>query len=162
MNSVRSVVDDFEKDMKRWERIAAAILIFIGMAAAAIAYNLGFGDLHHPGPGFFPFWLSIILALVSFIYFITRIGADSHRARLWDKRAWVRPSLAALVMFLYSLAMGWIGFFPATFLLFLSWLILIERERLLTVSLVSILGTASIYIIFTVFLKVPLPRGTFF
>ncbi len=148
--------------MKRGERIAAAILIFVGIAAAAIAYNLGFGDLHHPGPGFFPFWLSVILALVSFIYFVSRIGADSHAARLWDKRAWVRPSLAALVMLFYSLAMGWIGFFPATFLLFLAWLILIEKEALLTVSLVSVLGTASIYFIFNVFLKVPLPKGTFF
>ncbi len=148
--------------MKRWERLAAAILIFIGITAAAIAYNLGFGDLHHPGPGFFPFWLSVILALVSFIYFITRTGADSPGAGLWDKRAWVRPSLAALVMLLYSLAMGWIGFFPATFLLFLAWLILIEKETWLTVSLVSVLGTASIYFIFNVFLKVPLPRGTFF
>ncbi len=156
------MADGFEKYMKRWERIGAAILIFIGIAAAAMAYNLGFGDLHHPGPGFFPFWLSVILALVSFIYLITRIGADSAGAGLWDKRAWVRPSLAALVLLLYSLAMGWIGFFPATFLLFLAWLILIEKETLLTVSLVSVLGTASIFFIFNVFLKVPLPKGTFF
>jgi putative tricarboxylic transport membrane protein len=148
--------------MKRGERITAAILVFIGVVAAALAYELGFGDLHHPGPGFFPFWLSVILALVSFIYFISQLGADSYRKRLWDKHSWVRPSLAAMVMFFYSLAMGWIGFFPATFLLFLAWLILIERETLLTVSLVSVLGTASIYFIFTVFLKVPLPRGPLF
>jgi hypothetical protein len=148
--------------MKKWERIAAAILTFIGVSAATLAYDLGFGDFHHPGPGFFPFWLSAILALVSFIYFLTQLGADSHRVSLWDKHAWVRPFQAAGVMFLYSLAMDWIGFFSATFLLFLIWLILIEREKWLTVGLVSVLGTLSFFLIFTVFLKVPLPKGAIF
>jgi len=148
--------------MKRWERVAAAILTCIGVAAAKIAYTLGLGDLHNPGPGFFPFCLSTILALISFFYFIARLGADSQRVSLWGKNTWVRPSLAAAMMFLYSLAMGWIGFFSATFLLFLAWLILIERERWLTVSFVSVLGTACLYFIFTVFLKVPLPRGAIF
>ena len=148
--------------MKKWERIAAAILTFIGVAAAAIAYDLGFGDFNHPGPGFFPFWLSAILALVSFVYFLTKLGADSHRVPLWDKHTWVRPSQAALVMFLFALSMGWIGFFSSTFLLFLVWLILIEREKWLTVVLVSTLGTASLYFAFTVFLRVPLPKGAIF
>ncbi len=151
-----------KKKMKKWERIAAAILIFIGVAAAAIAYDLGFGDFHQPGPGFFPFWLSGILALVSFLYFLTRLGSESERLPLWERRTWFRPSMAAAVMFVYSLAMGWIGFFSATFLLFLAWLIAIEREKWLTVGLVSVLGTASLYLIFIVFLKVPLPKGVLF
>ncbi len=148
--------------MKKWERIAAAILTFVGVSSATLAYDLGFGDFHHPGPGFFPFWLSAILALVSFIYFLTQLGADSRRGPLWDKHAWVRPFQAAGVMFLYSLAIGWMGFFSATFLLFLAWLILIEREKWLTVGLVSVLGTLSLFLIFTIFLKVPLPKGAIF
>ena len=148
--------------MKKWERIAAAVLAFLGVAAAALAYDLGFGNFHHPGPGFFPFWLSAILALVSFIYFLTQLGADSLRVTLWDKRTWIRPFGAAGMMFLYSLAMGWMGFFSSTFLLFLAWLILIEREKWLTVGLVSVLGTLSFFLVFTVFLKVPLPRGIIF
>ena len=148
--------------MKRWERIAAAILTFIGVAAAAIAFDMGFGDFNHPGPGFFPFWLSIILALVSFVYFLANLGADSRRVSLWEKHTWVRPSLAAVVMFLFALSMGWIGFFSSTFLLFLAWLIFIEREKWLTVVLVSTLGTACLYLAFSVFLQVPLPKGAIF
>jgi putative tricarboxylic transport membrane protein len=145
--------------MKKWERIAAAILMFIGVAAAAIAYDMGFGDFHQPGPGFFPFWLSSLLALVSFIYFLTRLGVESKPVTLWGPGTWFRPFLAAAVMFVYSVAMGWIGFFSATFLLFLAWLIVIEREKWLTVVVVSVLGTASLYLIFIIFLKVPLPKG---
>jgi len=148
--------------MKRWERIAAAILTFIGVGAAAIAYDLGFGDFKHPGPGFFPFWLSAILALVSSVYLLTRLGADSRRVPLWERDTWVRPSQAGVVMFLYALSLAWIGFFSSTFLLFLVWLILIEREKWLTIILVSTLGTACLYLAFTVFLRVPLPRGAIF
>ncbi len=148
--------------MKKWERIAAAILIMLGLSAAVLAYHMGFGDLHHPGPGFFPFWLSAFLAFVSFIYFVTLPGADANRVSLWEKGSWIRPSLAAGVMFLYSLSMGWIGFFSSTFLLFLVWLTVIEREKWMTVGLVSVSGTLCLYFVFTVFLRVPLPKGIFF
>jgi putative tricarboxylic transport membrane protein len=148
--------------MRRWERITAAFLIFLGVGAAALAYRMGIGDLHHPGPGFFPFWLSTFLAALGFIYFLTRLGLDSKKGRLWEKGALVRPFLAALVMFVYTVLMGELGFFSATFLLFLAWMIIIEREKWLTIGLVSILGTLGFYLVFTVFLKVPLPKGFFF
>jgi putative tricarboxylic transport membrane protein len=148
--------------MRRCERIAAAFFIFLGVAAAALAYRMGFGNLHQPGPGFFPFWLSAFLATLGFIYFLTIPGSDSKPGRLWERGVWVRPFLAALVMFVFAVLMGELGFFSATFLLFLAWLIIIEREKWLTICLVSIIGTLSFYLVFTVFLKVPLPRGFLF
>ena len=134
----------------------------IGGCAAALAYEMGFGDFHHPGPGFFPFWLSSILAVVSFGYFLTRLGPDAEKVALWSKGSWIRPSLAGCVMFAYSLGMGWIGFFSSTFLLFIVWLVFIEREKWRTIGAVSVLGTLAMYVVFTVFLKVPLPKGLFF
>lgn len=148
--------------MRRWERIVGAFLIFLGVGAATLAYRMGFGNLHQSGPGFFPFWLSTFLAVLGFIYFLTRLGSDSKPGRLWEKGAWVRPFLAVIVMFVYTVLMGELGFFSATFLLFLAWLIIIEREKWLTIGLVSILGTLSFYLVFTVFLKVPLPKGFLF
>jgi hypothetical protein len=148
--------------MRRCERIAAAFLIFLGVGAAALAYRMGFGNLHYPGPGFFPFCLSTFLAALGLIYFLTRLGSDSKPGRLWEKGVWVRPLLAALVMFVYTILMGELGFFSTSFLLFLAWLIIIEQEKWLTICLVSILGTLSFYLVFTVFLKVPVPKGFFF
>ncbi len=148
--------------MRRWERWTAAFLIFLGVGAAALAFRMGFGDLRHPGPGFFPFWLSAILAFLSFIYLFTNLGFHAQAKPLWEKRAWTRPSLAALVMFGYTVLMGELGFFSSTFLLFLAWLIIIEREKWKTISLASIVGTFCFYLVFGFFLKVPLPRGILF
>jgi len=148
--------------MQRWERITATFLIFLGVGAMAFAYRMGLGDLHHPGPGFFPFCLSAILALLSLFYFWTKQGKASKPGRLWERGAWVRPFLAAAVMAVYSVLMGELGFFSATFLLFIAWLTLIERESWLTIGLVSVIGTAAMYLVFTVFLQVPLPKGILF
>ncbi len=148
--------------MKRGERIVAAFLVFIGVGGATLALQMGFGTLHHPGSGFFPFWLSLILALVSFIHFLTQWSPGSETVPLWSKEVLIRPATAATVMFLYALSIGWIGFFSSTFLLFLAWLILVEREKWLTIGLVSVLGTLALYSVFSVFLKVPLPKGSLF
>jgi len=148
--------------MRLWERWTAIFLIFFGTAAAALAHRMGFGDLHHPGPGFFPFWLSAILAFLSFIYLFANLRAAAPGKSLWGKGDWVRPCLAALGMFGYTLLMGELGFFSSSFCLFLFWLILIEREKWKTIGLVSLLGTFCFYLVFGFFLKVPLPKGILF
>jgi putative tricarboxylic transport membrane protein len=148
--------------MKKWERIAAAVLTLIGAGAALEAWNLGLGDFHQPGPGFFPLWLSLILAFVSFLYLLTRMGADPQPVALWTKKTWFRPTLAAGIMLAFANLLGWLGFFSSTFFLFVVWLILIEREKWLTIGLVSVLGTLCLYLVFTLFLKIPLPKGILF
>ena len=148
--------------MRRWERWTAAFLIFFGVGAAAMAFRMGLGDLRHPGPGFFPFWLAAILSFLSFIYLFTNLGSQGAAGSLWEKGGWVRPFLAAVVMFVYTVLMGNLGFFSSTFLLFLAWLIIIEREKSKTVGLASIVGTFCFYLVFAFFLKVPLPKGILF
>jgi hypothetical protein len=58
--------------------------------------------------------------------------------------------------------MGELGFFSSTFLLFLAWMIIIEREKWKTIGLVSLVGTFCFYLVFAFFLKVPLPKGILF
>jgi hypothetical protein len=148
--------------MKKWERIAALVLTLIGAGAALEAWKMGLGDFHQPGPGFFPLWLSLILALVSFSYLLTRMGTDSKPVALWTKETWVRPTLAAGIMFAFANLLGWLGFFSSTFFLFVVWLVIIEREKWSTIGLVSVLGTLCLYFVFTLFLKIPLPKGILF
>ena len=148
--------------MRRWEKWTAVFLISFGVGAAALAYRMGFGGLHHPGPGFFPFWLSAILAFISFIYLLTNLRPSAPATPLWGGGNWVRPSLAAGVMVVYTILMGELGFFSSTFLLFLAWMIIIEREKWKTIGLVSLVGTFCFYLVFAFFLKVPLPKGILF
>jgi len=148
--------------MKKWERIAALVFFLIGLGAAWEATNIGFGSFQTPGPGFYPLWLAVILAVVSFIYFLNNLGKDSKVVALWEKKTWVRPLLAIILMLVYGLLLDRLGFLLDTFFLFLIWLTVIEREKPLTVALVSVLGTVVVYILFVQFLQVQLPKGLLF
>ena len=146
--------------MKKWDRIAAIVLFLIGVGAAWEAIHIGLGNFNSPGPGFYPFWLAVILAVVSFVYFLNHLGVDPQAMAFWRKRAWIRPTI--IVMFGYGFLLSWLGFASATFLLFIVWLLVIEREKPFTVALVSITVTTVVYLLFSVFLKVPLPNGLLF
>ncbi len=148
--------------MKRFERIAAGALLTVGAGAAYGAIEMGYGSVRFPGPGFLPFWLAASLAVTAGIYLVACLGPDDTARPLWDPGTWRRPALSAIVMLGFTLLMGWVGFFTATFLLYLAWLVLIERARWTTVGAVSVLGTLGAYILFAVLLKVPLPKGLLF
>ena len=148
--------------MKRFERSAAVALLTFGAGAAYMAVEMGYGSVRFPGPGFLPFWLAASLAVTAAIYLAANLGPESAARPLWDPGTWRRPALSAVVMLGFTLLMGWIGFFTATFLLYLAWLVLIERARWLMVGAVSVLGTLGAYILFAVLLQVPLPKGLFF
>ena len=148
--------------MKKWERIAATVLLLLGVGGAVEALNIGFGTFMSPGPGFYPFWLAVVLAATSLLYLLLNLGKDLEKLSLWVNRSWVRPLLGVLVMFAYGLLLGWLGFFSATFLLFVAWLTIVEHEKWLKVALVSVLGTIGVYLLFGVLLKLQLPHGILF
>jgi hypothetical protein len=148
--------------MKRFERIAAGAIFAIGAGAAYAAIEMGYGLARFPGSGFLPFWIAALLALTAGLYLVANRGRDANPRRLWEPAAWRRPCLSALVMLAFTLLMGWLGFFAATFLLFVAWLVVVENAKWLTVGTVSLLGTLGAYILFAMLLKVPLPKGLFF
>lgn len=144
--------------MKKWERLAGLILAAVGLTAAIMAYRMGLGMVAAPGPGFFPFWLSLLLTVIAFLYFLGQRGRDASSAPLWPERSWLKPALAAGIMALYAFLLGWLGFFPSTLLLLVIWLAM-EGEKPRTTALVGIIGTYGLFLLFALFLQVPLPPG---
>ena len=144
--------------MKRWERIAAISLFLIGVGGAIGAWQIGFGTFQAPGPGFFPFWLASLLALLSLVFFVRNLGEGVIPVALWAKGSWIRPLKAACVMFVYVLLIGRLGFISSSALLFVAWLRIVEHSSWKTVALLVVGGTAGLYL-FTSLLSISLPRG---
>ena len=144
--------------MKRWERIAAISLFLIGVGGAIGAWQIGFGTFQAPGPGFFPFWLASLLALLSLVFFVRNLGADAVPLALWAQGSWARPLKAACVMFVYVLLIGRLGFISSSALLFVAWLRIVEHSSWKTVALLVVGGTAGLYL-FTSLLSISLPTG---
>lgn len=117
------------------------------------------GKFKHPGPGFLPFGLSITLVLLSLILILTHWKKGKQPIPFWPQRTWLRPLLGLAILILYALLLGRAGFLVTTFIFLLIWMGLIERIRWVTIVSISIGVTGALYLIFGLFLEVPLPSG---
>jgi drug/metabolite transporter (DMT)-like permease len=145
--------------MKKWQRRAALVFFVVAAAAAVKAFDIGFGSFGAPGPGFFPFWLAVLMAAVAAGYYAVNRGDDGEAPRARAKGWYKRPAVAVAVMLLYVQALEYLGFATATFFLFAAWLRGVEGERWRLVGLVAVIGTAAMYVLFAVLLHLAVPRG---
>ena len=117
------------------------------------------GKFRHPGPGFLPFGLSIVLIILSIGLILAGWKKGATPTPFWPQRTWLRPLLGIAILILYALLLGKLGFLPTTVIFLLIWMGLIERLRWLTTVSISLSVTAAVYLIFGLFLEVPLPWG---
>lgn len=148
--------------MKRFDRIAALLLLAVGIAAAFYSvFALKLGTMRRPDSGMIPFLAAVGLAIFSLVWFLDSRGKDEEPKPFWEKGEWVRPLISLLLLFLYGWSMELIGYLLSTLLFLAGWQFLVERERWLKGTLVSVLGTVSMYLLFARLLGVAVPPGIF-
>ncbi len=136
------------------------ILLVIGVVGAWSSAHLKMGSFRHPGVGFLPFGLCIILILFSLALIISRWKKGAS-VPFWSRRTWLRPLLGVVTLGLYALVIETLGFLLTTFVFLLVWMGVIERIHWLKIVSISIGVTVVLYLIFAVFLEVPVPMGFF-
>jgi putative tricarboxylic transport membrane protein len=151
--------------MKRAWQIACITFVAFAIFWLIVSFEYPYKDKLGPGPGFFPFWLSIItgalaLALL-FQISLAKSSADGS-ATLLPERQGASRILVILVALVGSLALlDFLGFRISLFL-FLLFLPLALGVRSWWVTLVfAIAGSFGIFHVFYYWLKVPLPMGMF-
>ncbi len=117
------------------------------------------GKLRHPGPGFLPFGLGIILIILSLALIFQRREKDRTPVPFWPKGTWLRPVLGVVIFALYAFLAGRLGFIATTFLFLVLWMGIIERIRWISILALSSIVTVAVYVIFGYLLEVPLPPG---
>ena len=119
------------------------------------------GRFKHPGPGFLPFGLAIVLIILSLILIFSKLKKGTAAAPFWPHRSWLRPLLGVAILIFFALVVERVGFLITTFIFLVIWMGVIERVRWLTIISISVGTTAALYLIFALFLDVPLPMGFF-
>jgi putative tricarboxylic transport membrane protein len=139
--------------------VAVAILaLAFGAVAAFESAKLPFGTIHNPGQGFFPWWASIVVVLLATILLILALKLPASTAL--DKSGRIAKVVALLVVLAaYTFLLDPLGYPICTFLLVLFMLRATDPQRwpvALGVAAITAVGT---YVVFAIWLSVPLPRG---
>ena len=151
--------------MRRGWQVACVCLL--GVFGAALITSLGYSlsDNLGPGPGFFPFWLSVTgLALTgAMLVQVTRgrLLADAP-SDLWPGRQATLQGLAVVVALAAATALLEPLGFRLTLLPFVAGLLIALGARSwIAIALCAVGGSFGVFHVFYYWLLVPLPIGAF-
>jgi hypothetical protein len=142
--------------MSQGDRLLALFFGAIGALLVWQGRDLTYWDRFAPGSGFLPVWLgAALVALVALL--LLRNRAEPNAAS--ERGAWRKPAVILVGLTLCVALVEWLGFVVAVgaYLMFL--LLFVERLPARLGGGVAVGATLSIYLIFAVWLRVPLPKG---
>jgi putative tricarboxylic transport membrane protein len=147
--------------MARGEATVAAAALAFGTAALYEASKLPFGTVHNPGQGFFPWWTSAVTVLLALILLFQALRSRSSAAREGSGRI---AKVAALLVVLgaYTFLLEPLGYMLCTFLLVLFMLRAADPQRWAVALGMAAITAVGTYVVFAMWLSVPLPRGSLF
>jgi putative tricarboxylic transport membrane protein len=138
-----------------YQTVAALFGIAIGVGGAVLAYGYGLGSLHQPGPGLWPFTVSVVIVTLSVVLLVVGRG-------LTDADAFTRSSALALIgavtFIAFGLLMPLVGFELPALALAVIWLRFLGGESWRSTIVISVVATAAFYVLFLYGLRIPLPH----
>ena len=148
---------------RTWIRILrlvlALLLMSIGLYLISQSGKIGYSDISGPGPGFFPFWVGLLLAIAAFFWLVAEFKAnkDSQVEQDLDPKGIYRVGRLLLAVMLLTFCFVPIGYNISVlfFMLFLT--STMGKGKVLTNVIVSFASSFGIYLVFEKLLDVPLP-----
>ena len=136
----------------------ASLAVAFGAATAFESARLPFGTIHNPGEGFFPWWASVTIVLLATILLIQAVNSRSSSARDESRRL-AKVVVLLVILGAYTFLLDPLGYPICTFLLVLFMLRVLDPQRWRVALSIAVLTAAGSYVVFAVWLSVPLPQG---
>jgi putative tricarboxylic transport membrane protein len=138
-----------------YQTVGALVALAVGVAGAVLANGYGLGSLREPGPGLWPFVLSVVIAALALILLV-------FGRRLIDSEAFTRssalPLIGAISFIGFGLLLPLIGFEIPALVLCVIWLRFLGHESWRSTLVISVATTAVFYFLFLYGLRIPLPH----
>jgi len=153
--------------MTKRSKPGGILWVVLGVGMCAWAFRLKLGSVANPGPGFMPFLSGLLLVSFGSVLMaqtiregkVTNGKPKDEFLTVWSWRRLSGPSLTVLVLMIYVLLMGPLGFLLTSFLCLFVLFKLADPQKWLTPLALSF-GTAGVsYFVFSVWLKVQFPKG---
>jgi putative tricarboxylic transport membrane protein len=147
--------------MRSRDAASGAVLAAFAALALLEARRLSVGTLRTPGPGFFPTVLTTALLIISIAIVIVALRSPARETRAprpsLAGRARAVITLAALVAYVFL--MEPLGFTIATAMLLALLFTVVAPGRWLLALGGSVVAAGAAWLVFRVWLQVPLPAG---
>jgi hypothetical protein len=155
------------RNVEKSDRVPGVFFILLSIFACHQAIGIGLGSFRHPGPGFLPFSAGALIGVLAFWCLFQSIVAkkslkgEAPAEDTEEGLSRLRLILLCISLFVYTIAVSWLGFILSTFLFVLFIFCVVEPQRWWRIALNAILITTGNYVLFVVWLKVNLPKGIF-
>ncbi len=149
--------------MRSASRVAAVIFLCSSIYVMAESHRLQYYDELGPGPGFFPFWLGLVIALLSVIWLIQLRGQaneDMDKRFFSGRKGVLKVTCVVVALVAFTLVVGSLGYKLTMLIFLLSLLTLLGRQNLLLTAGIALLGSFGVFYAFNNWLGVPLPPAS--
>jgi len=148
--------------MRRLDLYSSAFWLAFSTYIVVESYRLGLGEWDDPGPGYFPFGAAALFGCMALSVFVKSVrGASSPKTVVGGRIHWQNVIMVLVAMVLYTFLLNTIGFVLCTFLIVLFFIRVVALQRWtksFTMALYIAIGS---FLLFSFFLKAPLPKGFF-
>ena len=139
------------------DRISGGFLLLVGLFVIWERRVLPLGTQSHPGPGYFPLVLAVLLVILGGLLLLQGGRGPAFRTLKWGEGRHAAAILGC--SFFATFAMELIGY-RITMILILAFLFGgVERLKTWQVFSLTLAMALGSFWVFDTFLKVPLPRG---
>ena len=141
------------------EKYLSGFFLLLSVSYLFFASDISFGMLAKPKAGFLPNIIGVLAVILSAINFYQTIRKDiePNSENSMDKFTAKNIGLVIVGMFVYIIALGYVGYIIAT-TLFLFYLLKVTRLKgVVKPAFISLSVVGAFYFCFVVLLEVPLP-----
>lgn len=153
-----------EMDMRRPYQITAVAMLFLAAFVAVESMKLRYYTSLGPGPGFFSFWLALLLGALAVVMLLQATFGQSERASadfFASPAGYLRMGAVVLALAGAAALLQPLGFRLTMLAVYIGLLCALGRQRLIVTVLVSLAGSFGVYHMFVHWLNIPLPIGIF-
>jgi putative tricarboxylic transport membrane protein len=138
--------------------VVAALALALGAVAIFESAKLPLGTVRNPGQGFFPWWTSAVIVLLA-LFLLTQALTSHRTINPQTPGRIAKVTALLLVLAAYTFLLDLLGYLICTFFLVLFMLRATDPHRWQVALSMALLTAVGSYVVFAVWLSVPLPRG---
>src|SRR6478672_8707562 len=143
------------------ETVVYVVLVGLALLLAFDNWRTGMGwEADGPQAGYFPFYLSVILAAASIFGLVSIFMSRMDEGKVFVTRDQLRRVMQVFIpTFLFCLLTQWLGLYVASFLLIAGFMWLVGRIALWKSLLTSFVFSMIMFVTFDIAFDVIMPKG---